>query len=81
MPSSITTKEIISNSHKDRVVVATGTFSAILASHNAGLIVIGVDVLSPATRIGVIGKQIASNSCSQTGGADKSSYYRTCEIT
>jgi hypothetical protein len=80
MPSSITTKRIFSNYHKHGFEVATALFSCILASQRSALIVIGVDLLPPATRIGVIGKQIASNSCSQTGTTDKSNCYRTCKI-
>ncbi|KFY03284.1 hypothetical protein O988_01581 [Pseudogymnoascus sp. VKM F-3808] len=54
MPSSITTKGIISNYHKHGFEVATALFSFILASQRSALIVIGVDLLPPATRIGVI---------------------------
>ncbi|KFY30837.1 hypothetical protein V493_01606 [Pseudogymnoascus sp. VKM F-4281 (FW-2241)] len=54
MPSSITTEGIISNYHKHRFEAATALFSFLLASHRSALIVIGVDLLPPATRIGVI---------------------------
>ncbi|KFY15317.1 hypothetical protein V492_02070 [Pseudogymnoascus sp. VKM F-4246] len=54
MPSSITIKGTISNLQKRRLEVARALFSFILASHRSALIVIGVDLLPPATRIGVI---------------------------